>query len=142
MQQPQAHLDHHSGLIEVAFPNGRKLIIQKHDFHISHFSQGPGGQNVNKHMSGVQLIYAIPEAFRRPEKKTRQIVVRAHHQRSQEHNMRQALKELRGALENYFYIQPPRLPTRMGKYIKYRRHQEKKRQSMKKSLRSGSLENQ
>ena len=52
--------------------NGTTLVINKDNTDISYFSGGPGGENVNRNMKGVQLIFHIPNEFRRSEQKTQQ----------------------------------------------------------------------
>jgi len=131
----QVDLDRKTMAIRVVLPNGEKMSIGKDEVQISHFSHGKGGQNVNRHLNGVQLIYRIPEALRRHARKTQQLLVRAGQERSLERNMIQAFEQMREIIFRYFYIAPTRFPTKIGKGVKKRRMQEKQLHSLKKRRR-------
>ncbi|MFH0820701.1 MAG: peptide chain release factor-like protein [Candidatus Peregrinibacteria bacterium] len=129
--------DHHALTITVAIEGKPPLVIHQHDpnLRISFYSKGHGGQNVNKHMSGVQLIYQIPEAYRHPSIKTSELITRSHEQRHQHQNLALALHHLATKLHDYFYVPPARFPTRPPYYTKVRRLNEKKKHGYKKELR-------
>ncbi len=130
-------LDHHTLTITVHFEDKPSLIIQPHssELAISHFSHGHGGQNVNKHQSGVRLIYTIPESHRRADQPEHTIEVRCHEQRHQHQNMELAFHHLKEKLHEYFYMAPPRFQTRLPYYAKIERLEGKKIQSEKKEFR-------
>lgn len=123
--------------ITVNFQSGKSLTIHQHDqnLRISHYSQGHGGQNVNKHQNGVQLIYQIPETHRRVSAKTREITSRSNEQRHQRQNMILAFKHLASKLHDYFYIPPARISARVPHHAKIQRLQDKKSLSHKKEFR-------
>ncbi len=103
-----------------------KLVITQGDVSVSYFSGGPGGQNVNRNISGVRLIYQIPEDKLNVFQKTRQLVSRSISQRSKERNMKQAFDQLAEKVRRYFYVQPDRKKTKVPKRSKRKRLQSKK----------------
>jgi len=112
--------------------DGGKLVIKKDDVQVSPYSRGPGGQNVNRNMTGVQLIYKIPDKHRRESQKTRQLVARSIAERSQPRNFTQAFKQLAHKVREYFYIPPVRKKTKTPKKAKERRLKDKKMHAQKK----------
>ena len=111
---------------------------------------GPGGQNVNKVSSAVQLRCdlnawpALPEAVRARLRRLAGrrltdedvIVIIAQRFRTQEHNKRDALERL-GALVAQARIEPkPRKPTRPTRASKERRLEGKQQRSQVKSGRA------
>ncbi len=129
--------DHHALTITINFEGKPPLIIHQHDpnLRISYYSRGHGGQNVNKSMSGVQLIYRIPDSYRRVSVKTQELMARSHEQRHQHQNLASALHSLAAKLHDYFYVPPARVPTRLPHYEKVKRLEEKKKHSRKKEFR-------
>lgn len=111
------------------------LVIKKDDVQISYFSGGPGGQNVNRNLKGVQLIYHIPDEHRRAAQKTQQIVTRVIGRRSLHHNLETAFEQLAHKLRNYFYVPPIRKKTKTPKRAKEKRLKNKKAQGLKKQSR-------
>lgn len=111
------------------------LVIKKDDVQISYFSGGPGGQNVNRNMSGVRIIYHIPDEHRKPFAKTREIVTRSINQRKKEQNLIQAFGQLAQKLNRYFYVKPTRKKTKTPRRAKEKRLKGKKMKSLKKQSR-------
>jgi len=103
-----------------------ELKIGLEDLSVSYFSGGPGGQNVNKNVNGVRLIYEIPEDYLNAFQKTRQLVTRSISQRSKEQNMKIAFDQLAEKVERYFYVPPNRKKTKVPKGSKEKRLQSKK----------------
>ena len=102
------------------------LKIGLSEVSISYFSGGPGGQNVNKNISGVRLIYHIPEPYLNGFQKTRQLVTKSISQRSKEQNKKIAFDQLAEKVKRYFYIPPKRNKTKVPKGSKEKRLQSKK----------------
>lgn len=102
------------------------FTITPDDVSVSFFSGGPGGQNVNRNVSGVQMIYHIPEDHLHHFQKTRQLVSRSISQRSKTQNMKQAFDQLADKIRRYFYIPPQRKDTKIPKRSKEKRLQNKK----------------
>ncbi len=108
------------------------LVIDKKDIDISYFSGGPGGQNVNRNMNGVRLIYRIPDTHRMNSLKTRQLIAKSINERSKERNLSDAFDQLVHRVRRYFYVQPDRKKTKVPKKAKKKRRRNKKMQSLKK----------
>lgn len=111
------------------------VVITKDDVDLSYFSGGPGGQNVNRNLNGVQLAYAIPEEHRRNATRTRQLITRSINQRSKDQNMKKAFEQLVKKMEHYFYVPPTRHKTKVPKKAKERRLRDKKIKGRKKQAR-------
>lgn len=126
MEENWFHFDDENRLITVRPGDKPELKVTPEDVVISYFSGGPGGQNVNKNMNGVRMIYCIPDEYLNAFQKTRQLVTRSMAQRSREQNMRQAFDQLAEKLRNYFYVLPERKPTKIPKGSKEKRLQGKK----------------
>ncbi len=135
MEKDFVQLDKDKLLITVKLDDGGMLVIGKDDVDISSFSGGPGGQNVNRNMVGVRLIYRIPEDYLSAAKKTRELVTKSMSQRSHEQNMLQAFRQLADKVRRYFYVQPERKKTKTPKRAKEKRLSNKKMQSQKKQSR-------
>lgn len=127
--------------ITVHLDGGKDMVIGKNDVEISYFSGGPGGQNVNKNMNGVRLIYRIPEAYLRASQKTRELVTKSMGQRKKEQNVTQAFEQLADKIRRYFYIQPERKKTRTPRAAKEKRIHGKKLRGRTKGLR-GAVKNE
>lgn len=112
--------------IEITLPGKSPLRITKADLDISYFSGGPGGQNVNKTMNGVRLIYRIPANYLLAFRKTRELVSKSMNQRSREQNMKDAFNGLTEKLFRYFYLAPKRRDTRVPRKSKEKRLNDKK----------------
>lgn len=113
-------------LITVKTDNKGTLEIGPDKVSVSYFSGGPGGQNVNKNVNGVRLIYHIPEGYLNAFQKTRQLVTRSISQRSREQNHKVAFDQLAEKLKRYFYVAPKRKNTKVPKGSKMKRLQSKK----------------
>ena len=112
-------------------------------------AQGPGGQNVNKVSSAVQLRFDIQASTNLPEPvKTRLlsrsdrrisssgvITIKAQRSRSQEKNRIDALKRLKTLLLEATIIAKKRVPTKPSKNSKRKRLDDKSRRSRLKQSR-------
>ena len=111
-------------------PEGKKdLVIDKNNVDISYFSGGPGGQNVNRNLKGVQLIFSIPSGYRREAQRTQQLVTRVMGKRSLHQNLQRAFEQLSHKIFQYFYVPPVRKKTKTPKRVKESRLKDKKRRS-------------
>lgn len=116
-------------------------------------ASGPGGQNVNKVSSAVQLRFdarnspSLPSPVReRLENiagskltKDGEIVITANRKRTQEANRRDAVSRLVQMIEEAAIPPKPRIPTRPSRAAKKRRLESKARRSAVKSRRSGKI---
>lgn len=116
-------------------------------------ASGPGGQNVNKVSSAVQLRFdarnspSLPNPVReRLENiagskltKDGEIVITANRKRTQEANRREAVSRLVQMIEEAAIEPKPRIPTRPSRATKKRRLDYKARRSAVKSLRSRKI---
>ena len=111
-------------------------------------SQGPGGQNVNKVSSAVQLRFDIPASSLPDAWKERLLslkdkrinrdgvlVIKAQTERSQQRNREIALDRLKELVESVSRVPKRRVPTRPSRAAKKRRLDAKKQRSQVKSLR-------
>ncbi|WP_033422835.1 alternative ribosome rescue aminoacyl-tRNA hydrolase ArfB [Hydrogenovibrio halophilus] len=111
-------------------------------------SQGPGGQNVNKVATAVQLRLdihrsALPEwvqqrlLSQRDRRLTKDgiLVIKAQSERTQIANRYAALARLQQLLEQAFVRPKTRVPTRPKRSAKRRRLENKRQQSQKKANR-------
>jgi ribosome-associated protein len=115
--------------------DGGDLVINKDNVDISYFSGGPGGQNVNRNMKGVQIIFRIPDKYRLESQKTQQLVTRVMGKRSLHHNIGEAFQQLLNKVHHYFYVPEIRKKTKTPKKAKERRLKDKKFKSQKKETR-------
>ena len=135
MEKDFVEFDREKFTIVVHLQGGNDLIIGKNDVEISYFSGGPGGQNVNKNMNGVRLIYRIPEEFRMNVLKTQELVSRSISQRKREQNLALAFEQLAYKARRYFYVKPERKQTHIPKSVTEKRLSGKKMHGRKKELR-------
>ena len=109
-------------------------------------SSGPGGQNVNKVASAVQLRYdpsGLPEPVRRRLARlagrrmteTGEIVIEARNHRSQEQNRQEARERLVELIRKAARPPRPRKPTRPSRAAKERRLETKRHRARTKSRR-------
>jgi len=113
-------------------------------------ASGPGGQNVNKVSTAVQLRFdysraRLSDAQREMIRDTRdarilssgEIVIKAQRFRSQEKNKQDALSRLNTLLEKATSVKPARIATQPTRGAKERRLEAKRNTSGKKSSRGG-----
>jgi len=111
-------------------------------------SQGPGGQNVNKVSSAIQLRFDVGASSLPPELKERVLALRDHRltkggvvviksqeHRSQDMNRMAALLRLHDLLELAALVQKPRKPTRPTKSSQVKRVESKVKRGQTKALR-------
>jgi ribosome-associated protein len=111
-------------------------------------SSGPGGQNVNKVATAVQLRFDLERADLDPAWKERLralagrrvgadgvLRIEARRFRTQEKNRRDARERLTTLLDRAATPPRPRRPTKVSQAAKRRRQEEKRRQGRVKSLR-------
>ena len=117
-------------------------------------SQGPGGQNVNKVATAIQLSFdvsrsSLPDPAKRrllnsmDQRITKEgvLIVRSQEHRSQEANRQSALKKLSEVLRSSLVSPKRRRPTRATKVSREKRLRSKTIRSRAKSLR-GRVENE
>ena len=111
-------------------------------------SQGPGGQNVNKVSSAIQLRFDVGASILPPELKERVLALRDHRltkggvvviksqeHRSQDMNRMAALLRLHDLLELAALVQKPRKPTRPTRSSQVKRVENKVKRGQTKALR-------
>lgn len=126
MEKNWFEFDRENGKIGVLQAGKMPLIITKEDFNISYFSTGHGGQNANRHMNGVRLIYHIPANYQLSFRKTKEIMARSIGQRKREANFEEAFQSMAEKIEAYFYVPPRREKTRVPRSSKQKRVADKK----------------
>jgi ribosome-associated protein len=111
-------------------------------------SQGPGGQNVNKVSSAIQLRFDVGASSLPPELKERVLALRDHRltkggvvviksqeHRSQDMNRMAALLRLHDLLELAALVPKPRKPTRPTRSSQVKRVESKVKRGQTKALR-------
>ena len=112
-------------------------------------ASGPGGQNVNKVSTAVQLRFDVGQSSLSTEIKERVllqsdsrinsegiVVIKAQRFRSQEKNKQDAMDRLRGIVENALVVKRRRIAPKPGRAAKERRLRNKKRLADRKSTRA------
>ena len=112
-------------------------------------ASGPGGQNVNKVSTAVQLRFDVGQSSLSTEIKERVlsqsdsrinsegiVVIKAQRFRSQEKNKQDAIDRLRGIVEKALVVKRKRIATKPGRSAKERRLRNKKRLADRKSTRA------
>jgi len=111
-------------------------------------AQGPGGQNVNKTASAVELRFdvaasSLPDFYkqrllRRRDRRINShgvVVIKAQNHRTREGNRKAALERLRELVRSAGAAQRKRIPTRPGRRAREKRIEEKKKRGKIKTLR-------
>lgn len=141
MENNFVHFDRDDLRIIVRFPDKPSLIVDRGNVEISYFSGGPGGQNVNKNMTGVRLVWRIPESYIRATSAIRELIAKSIGERHREQNLAEAFRSLAEKIRRYFYIRPTRHKTKVPQSEKRRRVESKRYQGEKKRARKiGSLD--
>jgi len=117
-------------------------------------ASGPGGQNVNKVSTAVQLRFDIPHSASLPpavgerlraaggKRVTREgiLIITANRHRSQEHNRRDAIERLVELVRTVAIPRKHRRPTRPTRASRRRRLEGKRRRGETKRQRGGGLD--
>lgn len=111
-------------------------------------AQGPGGQNVNKTATAIELRFdigssSLPEFYKRRllTRRDRRInrdgvvVIKAQNHRTQERNREAALVRLRDLIRTAGTVRRKRVATRPGRKAREKRLEEKKKRGRTKALR-------
>lgn len=111
-------------------------------------AQGPGGQNVNKTATAIELRFdiqdsSLPDFYKRrllgrQDRRINQdgvVVIKAQNHRTQERNREAALERLRELVRTAGTVQKKRIPTRPGRRAKEKRLEEKVKRGRIKALR-------
>lgn len=106
-------------------------------------SRGPGGQNVNRTNSAVQLRFNVPRSTAFTEMEARRILekigsrltsegdllIRSEESRDQEANRKSCLTKLEAILERAYHRDPPRKKTKPTKSSQRKRVESKRQKS-------------
>lgn len=117
-------------------------------------SSGPGGQNVNKVSTAVQLRFNVAQSENLPQRikmkilqsgdsrltKEGELVLIAESYRTQEANRKDALDRLKEIIRKAAFVPKARIPTRPTLGAKKRRLESKAKRSSVKKNRSGKID--
>lgn len=133
----------------------RQISLDESEIMLSFIrAPGPGGQNVNKIASAVQLRFdvvhspSLPEDVRRrlltqarnKISQSGELIIKASRFRTQERNKQDALERLKALLINAEKIPKRRKPTKPSRAVTEKRLQKKKLHSKNKAIRRQPLE--
>ncbi|MBI2993529.1 MAG: aminoacyl-tRNA hydrolase [Gammaproteobacteria bacterium] len=132
------------------------VVIPDHEIRMSAIrSQGPGGQNVNKVSSAIELRFdihasSLPLYYKqrllaladRRINRDGIVVIKAQTSRSQERNRAQALERLQWLIRRAAVTRKKRQPTRPTRASRERRLNEKTRRGQTKRQRSKPVDNE
>ena len=113
-------------------------------------SSGPGGQNINKNSTAVTLEFDILNSISLPKKikqilfntshsyltKTGRIIIKANNYKSQQRNKTEAVSRFITYFNNVLMTKKKRIDTKPTKSSIEKRLNEKRKKSLKKSLRN------
>lgn len=130
------------------------ITIPDRDLEITAIrASGPGGQNVNKVSSAIQLRFDIPRSSLPNIYKVRLLhfldrritkegimVIKAQQQRTQTANKREALKQLYAFIERAVVVKKKRKPTKRTRISESKRLDSKHKHSKQKELRANVTE--
>lgn len=140
---------------ETQFFLSNGLMLDASEFHFSFMrSSGPGGQNVNKVESAVELRWDLRKSIHLPVGVRLRLealagsrvtddgvlIIQAQRHRTQERNRADAVERVMALCEQALHPPKPRKKTKPSKAAKRRRLEGKKRQGDKKRLRGKSYD--
>ena len=140
---------------ETQFYLSNGLMLDASEFHFSFMrASGPGGQNVNKVESAVELRWDLRKSIHLPVGVRLRLealagsrvtddgvlIIQAQRHRTQERNRADAVERVMALCEQALHPPKPRKKTKPSKAAKRRRLEGKKRQGDKKRLRGKNFE--
>ena len=92
-------------------------------------SSGPGGQNVNKVATAVELRFDVAGSPSLPEPVRARLLAKRDRRRTQDRNREDARERLKAFIESGLHVPKPRIATRPSRASKQRRLDEKRGRS-------------